>query len=73
MYDLLKLSVEYNGVTYWIIGDPLCEDEMREALIDEVLSYQSAPDEYGNFVQAEDVESRILAESIAVGCVYREA
>lgn len=70
--ELLKLSVEYNGCTYWTIGDPLCDVEMREALIDEVLSYNGYPDENGYFVTSEDIDPLITSETFEVGYVYRE-
>lgn len=70
--ELLKLSVEYNGCTYWIIGDPMCDGEMREALIDEVLQENGAPDEFGDYVQYEDIAPLVMSESIEVGYVYRE-
>ena len=70
--ELLKLSIEYNGCTYWIIGDPLNSDEMQEALIDEVLSENGYPDENGYFVEASDIEPLITSETFELGYVYRE-
>lgn len=70
--ELLKLSVEYNGCTYWIVGDTLNEDEMRDALIDEVLSENGYPDESGYFVEASDIEPLITSETFELGYVYRE-
>ncbi len=70
--ELLKLSVEYNGCTYWIVGDSLNADEMRDALIDEVLSENGYPDELGYFVEASDIEPLITSETFELGYVYRE-
>lgn len=70
--ELLKLSVEYNGCVYWIIGDAFNDVEMREALIDEVLSHNGYPDENGYFVEASDIEPLIVFEHFELGYVYRE-
>lgn len=70
--EFLKLSVEYNGCNYQIVGDTLNEDEMRDALIDEILSENGYPDENGYFVEATDIEPLITSETFELGYVYRE-
>ena len=65
--EILKVSVEFNDYTYWIIGDPLNSEEMKDSVINEVLVRHST---FG--VDYEDIEPNVKYETISLGTIYVE-